>query len=67
MQPRDFFQSPELFGDITARLEPEFDVAEHEMLHKIHAARLQNALAYSVESVMKSKAGCGAKSPRTLT
>ncbi len=53
MQPKDFFESPRLFGDISSRLKPEFDVAEHEQLHEIHAALMQNTIAYSVESILK--------------
>ncbi|GAA2046170.1 hypothetical protein GCM10009720_28810 [Yaniella flava] len=53
MQPQDFYASPQLFGDISARLKPEYETAQHELQHKIVAAKLQNIIAYSVNSVIK--------------
>lgn len=53
MQPQDFYASPQLFGDISARLKPEYETAQQDLQHEVVAAKLQNVIAYSVNNVIK--------------
>lgn len=53
MQPCDYYESPQLFGDISAHLKSEFSKTPAFKDHEIAAAKLQNAIAYSVNNVLK--------------
>lgn len=53
LQPRDYYESPQLFGDITARLRTDLTTIEGISDSEIAAVKLQNVIAYSVNNVLK--------------
>lgn len=53
LQPRDYYESPQLFGDISAPLKTDFSTTPGIEDHEIAAAQLQNVIAYSVNNVLK--------------
>lgn len=53
LQPRDYYESPQLFGDITARLRTNLRTIPGTNDHEIAAAKLQNVIAYSINNVLK--------------
>jgi DNA-binding phage protein len=64
LQPRDYYESPQLFGDISAHLRTEFSKAPAFEDHEIAAAKLQNAIAYSVNNVLKVEGRSKTKTAR---
>lgn len=53
LQPRDYYESPQLFGDITARLRSDLHTIPDFQDHGASAAKLQNVIAYSINNVLK--------------
>lgn len=53
LQPREYYESPQLFGDITARIRTDLSTIKGINDSEITAAKLQNVIAYSVNNVLK--------------